>query len=186
MIKIFQYKNGEIRIKKDENLSVRDYQYEWKKRQIKVKTVELPLPFCLGVEIIVHTGGRICYRMLSAQVSPYNEPDCVNLSLAYTQNNTVRYTETGLIDDSHIYKGLPEEYTADILDRRVSFILEKEVFPQCSNCYKHAAHSAVASSPMIFGVIAETIINIICTGSVDEIFHLDAETFYIKNLRFLP
>ena len=70
MIKIFQYKNGEIRIKKDENLSVRDYQYEWKKRQIKVKTVELPLPFCLGVEIIVHTGGRICYRMLSAQVSP--------------------------------------------------------------------------------------------------------------------
>ena len=38
---------------------------------------------------------------------------------------------------------------------------------------------------MIFGIIAEMIINIICSGSVDEIFDLDIETFskhYVKDI----
>lgn len=185
MRKIFKYRNGKIRIFKDENPLIKDYEYEWKKRQIKVKTVEMPFPFRLGIELAVHVGGRICYGILTAQVNAHNKRDCVNLLLAYTQKNTVRYTGTGLIDDSHVYKGLPEEYTAEILDRSASAISQKEVFPQCSICFEDSANCEVGSSPMFFGAIAEMIINIIGTGSVDEIFSLDAETFsrcYAKGL----
>lgn len=183
MIKIFKYKNGEIRLKKDEQMLIKDYEYEWIKRQIKVKTSETLLPFLLGVEMIVHTGPRICYGMLAARVEPHNERDCVNLLLAFTQKNTVKYTGTGLLDDTHVYKGLPEEYTTEIINRSISVISQKENCPQCSIIFEDSANCEVGSSPMLFGIIAEMIINIICSGSVDEIFDFDSETFYKRYVK---
>ena len=77
------------------------------------------MPFLLGIEMIVHMGGRMCYGMLAARAEPHNEQNRVNLLLAFTQKNTVRYTGTGLIDDIHVYKGLPEEYAAEVINRRI-------------------------------------------------------------------
>ena len=90
------------------------------------------MPFLLGVEMIVHMGGRMCYGMLAARAEPHNERKCVNLLLAFTQKNTVKYTGTGLLDDTHVYKGLPEEYVAEVINRSISVISKKDSCPQCS------------------------------------------------------
>lgn len=185
MIKVFKYKNGEIRIKYDELPVVKDYEYEWIKKQIKVKTFNMEASFSLGVEVAVHKGGRICYGMLTAQVKPHNEPDCVNLSLAYTQENTTKFEDACVIDKTYVYKGLPKEYTSEIINKIYSLISQKESYPQCNIIFEDSANCEVGSSPMFFGIIAEIIVNIIFGGSIDEILNLDVETFtklYVKNI----
>ena len=60
MIKAFPYKNREIHIEYNEAHLTRDYQYDYIKKQIAVKTLQFPYSYSLGVEIAVHRGGRIC------------------------------------------------------------------------------------------------------------------------------
>lgn len=153
------------------------YKHEWRKKQIRVKTFTLLSAFSLEVELAVHTGGRICYGMLAAQVKPHSEPDCVKLSLAYTQENTIKYEDTCLFDGTYAYRGLPREYASAVMDKMHSSISQKESFPQCEIVFEDSANCEVGSSPMIFGSIAEIITNIICLGSVDEILDLNIETF---------
>ena len=187
MIKVFKYKNGEIRIKYNEPPLVRDYKYEWIKKQIRIKTFKLSSPFLLGVELAVHKGGRICYGMLAAQVKPHSKQDCVNLSLAFTQENTITFEDACIINDTHVYKGLPKEYTSEIIKKIYSLISQKESYPQCSIIFEDSANCEVGSSPIIFGIIAEIITNIIFSDSVNEILNLDIETFtklYVKNINF--
>jgi len=185
VIKVFRYKNGEIRINYDEPPLIKDYKYEWIKKQIRAKTFKLSSSFLLGVELAVHKGGRICYGMLAAQVKPHSKQDCVNLSLAFTQKNTIKFEDACVIDGTHVYKGLPEEYTSEIINKIYSVISQKESYPQCNIIFEDSANCEVGSSPIIFGIIAEIITNIIFLGSVDEILNLDIETFtklYVKSI----
>ena len=123
--------------------------------------------------------------MLAAQVEPNSKVDCVNLSLAFTQENTIKFEDACVIDNTYVYKGLPEEYTSEIINKTYSLISQKESYPQCNIIFEDSANCEVGSSPMIFGIIAEIIINIIFSGSVDEILNLDIKTFtklYVKNI----
>lgn len=185
MIKVFQYKNGEIIIRRDEPLMMKDYKYEWREKQIQIKTYQLSLPYTLGVELAVYRGGRICYGMLTAQVKPKDKKDRVNLSLALTQENTIQYEGACIIDNTYVYKGLPEEYADEIINKISSFMLKKESFPQCDIFIEDSANCEVGSSPMIFGIIAEIMINLISSGEEDAILNLDIETFtklYVNNI----
>lgn len=122
--------------------------------------------------------------MLAAQVQPHNEQDCVKVSIAFTHENIVRFEKSCLTDPSYVYKGLPEEYVDRVIDHICSVILEKESYPQCHIIIENAANCEVGSSPVFFGMIAEIIANIICTGSEAEIQNMDIETFniqYVKN-----
>ncbi len=186
MVKIFEYKNGKIKITWNEQLLVKDYKYDWHKRLINIKTFEFSSSFSLGVEIKINMGGRICYGMLAAKVYPLKKQDCVEIELAFTHKNSVKYDASCLVNDAYVYKGLPEEYTEQIINQICSTILEKEFYPQCKITIEDSANCEVGSSPMIFGMIADIIVNLIYTSSEYEIYNMDIETFseqYIKNTK---
>ncbi len=87
--------------------------------------------------MFIYKSGRTCYGMLAAQVNPHNKQDCVNLLLAFTQINTVRYKGTGLIHDPYVCKKLPEEYTAEILNKSIYLISQKEVLKRSISSMQH-------------------------------------------------
>lgn len=185
MVKLFKYKNGEIKVMWNAEPMLKDYEYSWYSNPIEIKTYQFSASFSLGVELKIHMGGRICYGMLMAQVKPYDKQNCVDLCLAYTHKNTVKYEESCLCNDRYVYKGLPEEYVEEVINRITLSILEKESYPQCSIILEESANCEVGSSPRIFGIIADIIINIICAGAEDEILDMNIEAFtrqYVKNI----
>lgn len=186
MIKVFEYKNGKIKIMWNEQPLLKDYEYDWYKKLINIKTSEFLSSFLLGVEIKINAGGRICYGMLAAKVYPISKRDCVEIELAFTHKNSVKYDNSCLMNDTYVYKGLPEEYTEQIINQICSTILEKEYYPQCKIMIEDSANCEVGSSPMIFGMIANIIVNLIYTGSEDKIYNMDIETFtkqYMKDTK---
>ncbi len=184
MVKIFKYKNGKVKIMWNEQPLLKDYKYNWRKKLINIKTYEFLSTFLLGVEIKIHTGGKICYGMLAAKIYPLRKQDCVEIELAFTHKNSVKYEASGLIDDTHVYKGLPEEYTERMINQICSTILEKEKYPQCKIVIEDSANCEIGSSPMFFGMIADIIVNLIYTSSEDEIYNMNIETFTNQYMKY--
>lgn len=188
MIKVFKYKNGEIKIMWNEQPMHKNYKYDWYYKTIKKNTYKINESSLIGVEMKINKGGRICYGMLMAQVKPYEILDEVRISIEFTHKNTTRYYNSLLFNDSYVYKGLPEEYVEQISDSIVEVISEKEDFPQCNISFEYAANCEIGSSPMLFGIIAEIIVNIIFSSSYDNILNMNIEDFtkqYINRVNMI-
>lgn len=177
MIKVFNYKNGEIKIMYNEEPMVRDYKYNWKEHQVEIMTFPVSLDYWLGVEVEINRGGRICYGMLVAQVQPNEDTNCVRIDIAFTQKNSIRYYDSCLYDDSRVYKGLPEPYVDAVIQGATSEILKKNKYPQCKIVFEYAANCEVGSSPMIYRLISEIVINMIFENVYEKIIDMDIKTF---------
>lgn len=189
MNRVFRYQNGEIKVMWDEISMHKDYEEKVISRIIKQKTKEILNSFSVGVELKINRGGRICYGMLMARVQSQKQDGCVKTHIAYTQKNTTKYENSFLQNDEFVYKGLPKEYVVRVNDDIYKAIIEKESYPQCDIFFEYAANCQVGSSPMIFGIIAEMIINIIYMNSVNEILNISIKDFtekYVKkiNMRY--
>lgn len=177
MIKTFDYRNGEIKITYNESPAVKDYKYDWKKYQIGITTFPVLLNYRLGVELEIRKGGRICYGMLGVQVQPEKEINRVKIDVAFTKGNSIRYYDSCLFNGSRVYKGLPEEYLESVIRKVTSEILKRDKFPQYKVLFEYAANCEVGSSPMIYGMISEIIINIISENACEKIMDMDIQSF---------
>lgn len=177
MIKTFDYRNGEIKITYNESPAVKDYKYDWKRYQIGITTFPVSLNYRLGVELKIRKGGRICYGMLGVQVQPEEEINRVKIDVAFTKGNSIRYYDSCLFNDSRVYKGLPEEYLESVIRKVTSEILKRDKFPQYKVLFEYAANCEVGSSPMIYGMISEIIINIISENACEKIMDMDIQSF---------
>lgn len=185
MIKIFDYQNGEIKITYNESPIVKDYKCDWKKYQIEMMTFPVSLNYRLGVELEIQKGARICYGMLGVQVQPNEEINSVKVDVAFTKGNSIRYYDSCLFDDSRVYKGLPEEYVESVIRKVTSEILKKDKYPQYKVLFECAANCEVGSSPMIYELISEIIINIISENACEKIMDMDIQSFtyqFAKNV----
>lgn len=183
MRKFFKYQNGEITIIWNEKPMINNYEYNQYYTEIRNKTITISSSFLVGMELKVHRGGRICYGLLTAQVKPHNECDCIKVSITYTQENSVKYGESGLLNNAFAYKGLPKEYVLEISKSIKTTIMTKESYPQCEIAINYAANCEVGSNPMIFGIIAETLIKLICNSSAEKIQNMDIKTFAEEYIR---
>lgn len=177
MIKVFDYKNGKIKIMYNEPSMVRDYKYDRKEHKIELMTFPVSLDHWLGVEVKINKGGRICYGMLAAQVQSNEDADCVRIDIAFTQKNSIRFYDSCLYDDSWVYKGLPQEYVESIIQSATSEIIKKDRYPQCKIIFGHAANCEVGSSPMIYRLISEMMIDMIFENAYEKIMDMDIKTF---------
>ncbi len=185
MIKTFDYQNGEIKITYNESPVVKDYKYDWKKHRIEVMTFPVSLSYWLSVELKIQKGSRICYGMLGVQVQPNEEINSVKIDVAFTKGNSIRYYDSCLFNDSRVYKGLPEEYVESVIRKVTSEILKKGKYPQCKVIFEYAANCEVGSSPMIYELISEIIINIIFENAYEKIMDMDIQSFtnqFAKNV----
>lgn len=73
--------------------------------------------------------------------------------MAFTSKNTTKYEDSCLINDTYVYKGLPEEYAEQVIASINSAILKRGRYPQCNIIIEDAANCEIGSSPMIFGNI---------------------------------
>lgn len=185
MQRIFEYKNGEIKVIWNEIPMHKDYEETYLRETIEKKTNLSVTPFSVGVELKKHTGGRIIYGMLMAHIEPGKEKNTVKISIAYTKKNTIRYEDSILWDDAFVFKGLEEQYVENVYRSICKTINKKEDYLQCDICFDYAANCEVGSSPMLFGMIAEMIMEIIYVNSVKEIFSMSVEDFtqkYVRNI----
>jgi hypothetical protein len=154
-----------------------NYQYDRYHFEVVKETTIIPLPFIVGVQLQNNRGGRICYGFLGAKVKPHNKYNNVKISVSYTHRNLVRYKESGLVEDSFVYKGLPEEYVKQVRESIMETIMNGGKYPQCDIGIDYAANCEVGSSPFIFGAIAEILIKLICDSSAEKISDLGIEAF---------
>lgn len=183
MNRLFKYKNGEIKVFWNETPMHKDYEESLLVKELSKKTKKVEDSFAVGVELKINKGGRICYGMLRARMQPIQKYDTVNLSIAYTHRNTVRYEDSFLINDKYVYKGLPEEYISQVFCGISSAIDEKAEYLQCDIFFDYAANCEVGSSPMIFGLIAEMLINIVYESSYNELANITIADFTKKYLK---
>lgn len=127
MERVFEYKNGMVRIMWNEMPMSVDYESVCFNNKIRKKTYPLKSTFLIGVELQIPTGGRICYGLLGAQVKPYDEKDTIKISIYYTSRNTKKYDNPLLFDDEFVYKGLPEEYI-EYIRNDVCDTLKEKIF----------------------------------------------------------
>lgn len=188
MKKIFNYQNGKIKVTYNESPISKNYDEKYVAKEISHLTKISSNVFSLGIELMIHKGGRICYGMLNAQIQPSNEENIVKMSVGYTTENLFKYDSSILLDDEFVYQGLPEEYVGKIIDSVGQAVSQKEVYPQCEITFDYAANCEVGSSPMIFACISEMIVEIIYANSIEKIFDMNVKDFtnqYVKNIRFV-
>lgn len=185
MHKIYKYKNGEIKLFKNEFPMVKDYEYTWKCFQAIRKTKQLDNELLLGIELMIHMGGRMCYGLLAFRIKPSECLKMIKVYIAYTNKNLVRYKNSCLLDDKFVYKGLPEEYMEYLSNSILETILVEKDFPQCDLFLEYAANCEVGSNPAVFGYIAEILIHLISSNLIDEAFNMDIKQFtelFVKNI----
>lgn len=73
MERVFEYKNGMVRIMWNEVPMSVDYESICIHSEIQKETYPLKTPFLIGVELQISMGGRICYGLLGAKVKPYEK-----------------------------------------------------------------------------------------------------------------
>jgi len=189
MKKTFEYKSGKIKVIWNETPMEKEYEEEWITQEIRKTTKKVLNPFSVGVELMVHTGPRMCYGMLMAYVTPSDEQDCIKVSIAYTKKNTIKYPNSLLSDDRYVYKGLPEEYVEDIRNTVSEVLNEKADYLQCDIAFGEAANCEAGSSPMFFRIITKMILELIDKNEIDAISSMSIADFtaaYVKdiNLRY--
>lgn len=177
MEKIFNYKNGKIKLSYNEQFEQKDYEETYLVKDFKYKTRIYSEAFSIGMELMVHKGGRICYGMLVAQVRPHEQQNVVKISITTTLENVTKYEDSILLDDRYVYKGLPQEYVEHMLSNVEKSICEKETYPQVEVSFDYAANCEVGSSSMIFGYIAEIIMDLLASDSIVEMINMDIENF---------
>lgn len=173
MFKIKEYSNGKIKITVNEKADYNSLSTECLKKLINFNgTRSYHSLHSLGLEVAIHRGGRICYGLLSASISPNDNTDSVLLSVAYTQKNTEKYCESILLDDEYCYKGLPYEHLEAVISGATKSITEIDTFPLCNISLDHSANCEVGSSPMFFRMIVESLIELISMLNVASLSEL--------------
>ena len=165
----------------------KDYKESFYHKMITQETRHISYSYILGLELQIHTGGRICYGMLCSKVQPLDKQNTVKLSIAFTQQNTVKYKRSILLDDRYVYKGLPEEFLEKVSNCICEKIKEKREFPQCEIEIMYAANCEVGSSSMFFGIISNILIDLIYKSSLDELSSISVEDFkqkYLEEIAF--
>ena len=187
MERVFEYKNGEIKVIWNELLIENNYKKEWIQKEIRKTTKSFCDSFSVGLELKVHKGGRMCYGMLMACVKPNDEQDCIKVSIAFSQRNSIKYSKSLLSNDEYVYEGLPKEYVESVCSSVYRVIDEKDDYPQCDIAFAYAANCEVGSSPMIFSIITKMLLELIYCNAFDEISSMSIENFtqkYVRDITF--
>lgn len=189
MKRTFEYKSGKIKVIWNETPMEKEYEEEWTAQEIRKTTKKVLNPFSVGVELMVHTGGKMCYGMLMAYVTPSDDKNCIKVSIAYTKENSIKYSNSLLSDERYVYKGLPEEYVEEICNTVSEVLNKKADYLQCDIAFGDAANCEAGSSPMFFRIITKMILELINKNELDAISTMSIADFtaeYVKdiNLRY--
>lgn len=188
MKKLYKYNNGSIQLIINEIPLDIDFDVSYDNESININSDRKIQNNILGIEVSQNKGGRICYGLLVAKLSNRDNNE-TNISIAFTKENKVKYTESILENDAYVFKGLPQEYLDYTKEGIKSAILRKVDFPNCNISIVYSANCEVGSSPMFFKLIAESLVDLICCQSIcnlnslekTDISHLFGFRFNLKN-----
>ena len=99
------------------------------------------------------------YSLIGVEFHPDNSHE-LKLEVHYNEKNKILYKSEISPYDNHIYCGLSEEYVEYLVNNTISIIKENNYFNPGTLSIKYAANSEVGSSPKLFAITIEIIINI--------------------------
>lgn len=109
------------------------------------------------VELYLHKNASN-YGLLGFEFCPKKNLNYLNIEIHYTDGNTEQYQSEINKFDHTIYCGLVEEYVTHIKNRLIDKLKELNYLFNGSIIVSCAANSEVGSSPKVFGIISDIII----------------------------
>ena len=124
------------------------------------------------VELFLHKDANN-YGLLGMEFIPQRDAEKLEIQIKYTKENTEHFQSKIKRYDNMLYYGLCEEYVSYLKSRLIDKIHSKDEFYCGSLIISIAANSMVGSSPMIFGVIANIIIEMFLMLQKERIRNID-------------
>lgn len=124
------------------------------------------------VEMYLHKNASN-YGLLGFEFKPKKNIDGLDIEIKYTDGNTERYLSEINKYDQTIYCGLTEEFIPYIKSRIMNKIQKLNYFYNGSIIVSCAANSEVGSSPRIFEIICDVIIEIFIKIEEKEVLELN-------------
>lgn len=124
------------------------------------------------VEIYLHKNASN-YGLLGFEFNPKKSSNGLDIDIKYTNGNTEQYQSEINKYDKTIYCGLTEEYVSYTKNRIINKLNQLNYFYNGSIIVSCAANSEVGSSPKIFGIISDIIIEFFFKIQEKEVYDLD-------------
>lgn len=180
MERVFEYVNGQIKLMYNEVPSSKDYETYAVTDVIQRDTCQIEQSFSIGIEYKCHVGGRMLYGLLLADVAPCQIKNTVNVIILYTKGNSIHFDGSLLLNDAHVYKGLPKEYLEGVRQSVLESVRCRQSFPQCDLVFCSSANCEIGSSPALFGKIAKVIVKMVHRNSFAELQQISTDDFTEK------
>ena len=124
------------------------------------------------VEIYLHKNAGN-YGLLGFEFRPIDNIDGLDIEIKYTNENSEHYHSDINKYDQTIYCGLTEEYVQYIKSKIINKIQELNYYYNGSIIVSCAANSEVGSSPKIFGMISDIVIEFFIKTQKKEVLDLN-------------
>lgn len=184
MVKLFERKNGKIKIYYNQepyekkHIELNDY------KEIGCNTISFSDSYFLGIEVMTHKV-RMLYGMVGVSVRPAKEKNVVNIEVKYTTENMYEFENNLMHYKNDVYIGILQEYVEGIYDGIGRALAERNEFPNVDICFSYSANSLVGSSSMHFSYLAELLINMIGDEVVNVIDEMEFTSFCDKYQKIL-
>jgi hypothetical protein len=114
----------------------------------------------LALEMFLHKDAGY-YGMLGVEYYPELCSDKIKIAFNYTTKNALKYDDTLLQCSGEVFLGLMKEYLPYTRKSVRDYLYNSNKMPSGVLNFNIAAHNEVGSSPKLFGVISEMLIELI-------------------------
>lgn len=165
MNRILQLKNAEIRYWIDEYPLIESIVLENECSRYYVNNKLDLQPQKLAMEVYLHRNANN-YGILGVEYIPKKDSEIIDVEIAYIKENRVTYTSEMLEYSDFMYYGLPEECVKTVKEK-IKLYIDTKDFSGGSLFFKFAVNSEIGSSPNLFGIMAEMLLEFIVKRSTN-------------------
>lgn len=126
--------------------------------------IDLLQPQKLALEVYMHRNANN-YGILGVEYIPKQGSETIDVEIVYIKENQVKYASELLQYSDYMYYGLPKECLNTVREK-VKLYMDKEDFSGGNLLFRFAVNSEVGSSPSLFGIMAEMLLEFIVKRNI--------------------
>ena len=100
------------------------------------------------------------YAVLGAKYIPIAVNRDLSIEIRYTEDSVVNYVNTLVRNKKTVFIGLPKEYVRTVLNTTMDYFQDNEI-PSGKIVFELAAHCEIGSSPVMFKIVTNALLNIL-------------------------
>lgn len=115
----------------------------------------------IGLELYLPRRHHSNYGFLGIEILSSNEQNTLCAKVHSSNSNNALFKDTIAYEEKTVYCGLPDEYSEPINRKIQDFMQTNPNLPSGTIDFIAGAHCEVGSSKVVFGMIADTLLNIL-------------------------